>query len=226
MRHRLVVMVTVLTVAAAAGCSRDKDDRPDPQAQAPVSSAGAAVSTEGATTSDPGATGSAPAVTGTGTGTGTGTVSPTDPAGAAKGHAQSLPTGTEVNATGIGPYTIGQEQAALATAKLIGTVRSGANGCDSGTGAGKWGSPTLFLTKGKVQHVKITSAAVKTAAGIRVGSSEASVKTAYPRGSVTSGRAWYVPTGDFALLFRLSGGRVTAVEAGPASILQTGAAAC
>jgi hypothetical protein len=43
---------------------------------------------------------------------------------------------------------------------------------------------------------------------------------------VTTGRAWYVPTGDFALLFRLAGGKVTAVEAGPASILETGAAAC
>jgi len=229
MRHRLVVMVTVLTVAAltvaaAAGCSRDKDDRPEPQAQAPVSSAGAGTSAEGATTDDPAANGSRPAVTATGAVGGT--ANPTDPAGAAKGHAQSLPTGTEINATGIGPYTIGQEQAALTTAKLIGPVKSGANGCDSGTGAAKWGSPALFLTKGKVQHVKITSAAVKTTAGIKVGSSEASVKTAYPRGSVTTGRAWYVPTGDFALLFRLADGKVTAVEAGPASIMETGAAAC
>jgi hypothetical protein len=219
MRHRLVVLVAVLVVAGAAACSRGKDDRPAPQAQAPVSS-----------TSLPGV---APSVTPS-------TVQPSsagpsaaiseapikDPAGAAKGHPQTLPAGTEVKATGIGPYTIGQEQAALTTAKLVGPVRSGAAGCDSGTGVAKWGSPALLFTKGKLQHVTITSAAVKTTAGIRVGSSEASVKSAYGKGSVTAGTAWYAPTGDFALLFRLSKGKVTTIEAGPASILQTGTPNC
>jgi hypothetical protein len=223
MRHRLVVLAAVLAVTAVAGCSRSKDDRPAPQAQPAVPGASAA-SLPSATVgpaggvAGPGSTSSGePPVAGT---------TPTDPAGAAKGHPQSLPTGNEINATGIGPYTIGQQQATLSSAKLIGPVKSGAAGCDSGAGVAKWGSPTIFLSKGKIQHVKITSTAVKTGAGIKVGSSEASVKTAYPKGSVTSGRAWYVPTGDFALLFRLSGGRVTAVEAGPASILETGAAAC
>jgi hypothetical protein len=219
MRHRLVVPAIVLVVAGLAACSRDKDDRPAPQAQVPVSSVSAPV----VSTTTPG-----PPTTQdqTGTTTKTGTTGPTDPAGAVKGHPQTLPTGTDINAVGIGPYTIGQEESALTTAKLIGLVKSGATGCDSGTGVAKWGSPTLFLTKGKLQHIKITSAAVQTTSGIKVGSSEASVKTAYPKGSVTSGRAWYVPTGDFALLFRLAGGRVSAVEAGPTSILETGAPGC
>ncbi|MEV6842577.1 hypothetical protein [Actinoplanes sp. NPDC051411] len=219
MRHRVVVITTVLAVAVAAGCSRDKHDRPAPQAQAPVSSASAPA--ESTTTPGPPATQDQ-----TGATTKTGSTSPTDPAGAVKGHPQTLPTGTDINAVGIGPYTIGQEESALTTAKLIGAVKAGATGCDSGTGVAKWGSPTLFLTKGKLQHVKITTAAVRTTAGIKVGSSEASVKTAYPQGSVTAGRAWYVPTGAFALLFRLAGGKVTAVEAGPASILETGAPGC
>lgn len=222
MRHRVVVITTVLAttvlaVAAAGGCSRDKDDRPAPQAQPPVSSAGAGAPPVEVT--------SAPPATRGGT-TQDQTVAPTDPAGAAKGHPQTLPTGTDINAAGIGPYMIGQEQSTLTTAKLIGSVKSGAAGCDSATGVAKWGSPTLYLTKGKLQHIKITSAAVQTTSGIKVGSSEASVKTAYAQGTVTSGRAWFVPTGDFALLFRLAGGKVSAVEAGPASILETGATGC
>jgi hypothetical protein len=220
MRRRLAVLAIVLAVTGVAGCSRDKDDRPAPQAQAPVSittlpSAGALPTDEPA-----GGVSAGPS------GGGTRSITATDPAGAAKGHPQALPTGTDVKATGVGPYTIGQEQAALTTARLVGPVTSGATGCDSGTGVSKWGSPTLLFTKGKLQHVKITSASVATPAGIKVGSSEASVKDAYPRGSVTAGRAWYAPTGDFALLFRLAGGKVTAVEAGPASIMETGAEGC
>jgi hypothetical protein len=217
-RHRLVVLTIVLGVAGLGACSRDKDDRPAPAAQAPVSSASAPAAR---TATPPVESGTAPSGSTVGGGTTTDQPAPpTDPAGAAKGHPQTLPTGTQINAAGIGPYMIGQEESALTNAKLIGPVKSGTTGCDSGAGVAKWGSPTLFLTKGKLQHVKITSAAVQTTSGIKVGSSEASVKKAYPNGSVTSGRAWYVPTGDFALLFRLSGGKV------PASILQTGATAC
>jgi hypothetical protein len=221
MRHRLVVLVAVLVVTGSAACSRAKDDRPAPQAQAPVSSA-----------NPPGTSlpGTSPAPSTSGQSQGAGPSAPqqeiSDPAGAAKGHPQTLPTGTEIKATGVGPYTIGQEQAALVTAKLVGPVKSGATGCDSGTGVAKWGTPALLFTKGKLQHVKITSTAGKTTAGIRVGSSEASVKSAYAKGSVTAGTAWYAPTGDFALLFRLDKGKVTTIEAGPASILETGSPSC
>jgi hypothetical protein len=219
MRHRLVVLVAVLVVVGAAACSRGKDDRPAPQAQTPVFS-----------TSLPGVAPTvtpSPAPSGAGGPSGANSEAPIkDPAGAAKGHPQTLPAGTEVKATGIGPYTIGQEQVALTTAKLVGPVRSGAAGCDSGTGVAKWGSPALLFTKGKLQHIKITSAAVRTTAGIRVGSSEASVKSAYPKGSAGEGTGWYAPTGDFALLFRLGKGKVTTIESGPASILETGTPNC
>jgi hypothetical protein len=219
MRHRLVVLVAVLVVAGAAACSRGKDDRPAPQAQAPVSSTSlpGVAPTVTPSTAQPSSAGPSAASS---------EAPIKDPAGAAKGHPQTLPTGTEVKATGIGPYTIGQEQAALTTAKLVGPVHSGAAGCDSGTGVAKWGSPALLFTKGKLQHIKITSAAVKTTAGIRVGSSEASVKSAYPKGSAGEGTGWYAPTGDFALLFRLGKGKVTTIESGPASILETGTPNC
>lgn len=215
MRHRLVVLAAVLAVAGLAGCSRDKDDRPTPAAQPPVPS----VSTHpGMSMTALPSAGPTPGNSAT-----TGPVTPTDPAGAAKGHPQTLPTGSEISATGIGPYTIGQEQAALTTAKLVGPVKSGSTGCDTGAGQAKWGSPALIFTKGKLQHVKITSGAVRTTAGVKVGSAEATVRGAYPKGSALSARgttAWYAPTGDFALLFRLAGGKVSAIESGPASTLE------
>jgi hypothetical protein len=218
MRRRLLVLTIMIAVAGLAGCSRDKDDRPAPQAQPPIPSM--------STGALPSVVAPAPGATSNGPSGGPPTqVGATDPAGAALGHPQTLPTGTEINATGIGPYTVGQEQAALTTAKLVGAVKTGANGCDTGAGSAKWGSPTLLFTKGKLQHIKITNPSVKTTAGVRVGDSEASLHAAYPDGRAT-GAAWYAPTGDFALLFRVGGGKVTAIESGPASILETGATGC
>jgi hypothetical protein len=214
MRHRLVVLAAVLAVAGLGGCSRHKDDRPAPVAQAPVpeGSTHPGMSMTALPSASP--TSVKPAATGPG--------STTDPAGAAKGLPQSLPTGSEISATGIGPYTIGQEQASLTAAKLVGPVKNGSAGCDTGAGQAKWGTPALIFSKGKLQHLKITSGSVKTTAGVRVGSSEAAVRRAYAKGSAlsASGRtAWYAPTGDFALLFRITGGQVSTIESGPASTL-------
>ena len=224
MRHRLVVLAAVLAVAGLAGCSRHKDDAPAPVAQAPVPGVSThpgmsmtAVPSASPTTVGPTAVG--PTAVGPAA---TKPVTPTDPAGGAKGRPQSLPTGSEISATGIGPYTIGQEQASLTAAKLVGTVRNGSAGCDTGAGQAKWGSPALIFTKGKLQHVKITSGSVRTTTGVKVGSSEATVRGAYATGSALSASgkaAWYAPTGDFALLFRIAGGRVSAIESGPASTL-------
>jgi hypothetical protein len=227
MRHRLVVLAAVLAVAGLGGCSRHKDDRPAPAAQAPVAQApvpGGSAHPGMSMTALPSAGPATPKSAGPASGkpAATGPGAPTDPAGAAKGRPQSLPSGSEISATGIGPYTIGQEQASLTAAKLVGAVRNGSTGCDTGAGQAKWGSPALIFTKGKLQHVKITVGSVRTTAGVKVGSSEAAVRGAYGKGSALSsgGRtAWYAPTGDFALLFRISGGKVSAIESGPASTL-------
>jgi hypothetical protein len=220
MRHRLVVLAAVLAIAGLAACSRDKNDRPTPQAQPPVPS----VSTHPgmAFTALPSASASAGPSAGAGPTSATGPGNPTDPAGAGIGRPQTLPTGTVISATGIGPYTIGQEQASLTAAKLVGSVKNGSTGCDTGAGQAKWGSPTLIFTKGKLQHLKIADGAVKTTSGIKVGSTEASVRSAYGKGSALSAggkTAWYAPTGDFALLFRIAGGKVSTIESGPASTL-------
>ncbi len=218
MRQRLVVLAavlasTVLAVTGLAGCSRHKDDRPAPAAQAPVP--GVSTHPGMAFTALPSA-GPTSAAAGPTAGT------PTDPAGAVKGQPQSLPTGSEISATGIGPYTIGQEQASLTAAKLVGPVKNGSTGCDTGAGRARWGRPALIFTKGKLQHVKITSGTIRTTAGVKVGATAAAVRRAYAKGSALSASgqtAWYAPTGDFALLFRFTGGHVSAIEAGPASTL-------
>jgi hypothetical protein len=239
MRHRLVVLAAVLAVAGLAACGRDKDDRPAPQPQIPVAGGSAhpgmsftalpstgtngtgtnGTGTNGAGTNGAGTNGAGPSGRPTAAGPVTGI---TDPAGAAIGRPQTLPAGNEISATGIGPYTIGQEQAALSTAKLVGPVKPGSTGCDTGTGQAKWGSPALIFTKGKLQHVRITAGSVRTTGGIQVGAADASVRRAYPKGSALSARgatAWLAPTGDFALLFRITGGKVAAIESGPASTL-------
>ena len=124
MRHRLVVLAAVLVVAGLGGCSRHKDDRPAPVAQAPVPgvSTHPGMSMSALPSVSPTTPGAAATTPGT----------PTDPAGAAKGQPQSLPTGSEISATGIGPYTIGQEQASLTAARLVGPGKTGSTGCDPG----------------------------------------------------------------------------------------------
>jgi hypothetical protein len=229
MRHRLVVLAAVLAVAGLAACGRDKDDRPAPQPQVPVAGGSAhpgmsftaLPSTALPSTALPsaGTNGAGPSGRPTAAGPVTGI---TDPAGAPIGRPQTLPAGNEISATGIGPYTIGQEQAALSTAKLVGPVKPGSAGCDTGTGQARWGSPALIFTKGKLQHVRITAGSVRTTSGIQVGAADTSVRRAYPKGSALSARgatAWFAPTGDFALLFRITGGKVAAIESGPASTL-------
>jgi hypothetical protein len=217
MRHRLVVLAAVLAVTGLAACSRAKDDRPTPQAQPAVPGA----STQPGGSAHPGMSFTALPGAGPTSGNAAGKPAPTDPVGGL-GHAQTLPAGSEISATGIGPYTIGREQAALATAKLVGTVKNGSTGCDTGWGQETWGSPALIFTKGKLQHVKITNGWVATTSGVTIGSGYASVRAAYPKGSaLTAGgtTAWYAPAGDFALLFRIAGDKVAAIESGPASTL-------
>ena len=85
-----------------------------------------------------------------------------------------------------------------------------------GTGSTGTGSTATGLaTAGPVGGVRTTG-------GVQVGAGDASVRRAYPKGSALSARgatAWYAPTGDFALLFRIAGGKVVAIESGPASTL-------
>lgn len=208
MRFRLAMLVVVLAAGGLAACSKDKADRPAPQAQPAV----------------PASTGPLPGASGSADGSFPGKPTAPGPGASASalGHGKVLPTGTQLAETGLGPYVIGIEQAELASAGLVGAVAAGSNGCDSGTGLGKYGTPALLFTKGKLQHVKVTVPTIRTPAGVGVGTALATAKHAYPDGrelTAASGTAWYVESGDFALLLRIGGGKVSAIEAGPAATL-------
>jgi len=216
MRHRIVLMTVVLLLSTAA-CSRDPGDVPDPQAQ-PAVPGESAVPPPGSAPAVLAPNASAPGVAPVDTrSTPRSGVTPTT---AVKG----MPVARDITATGFGPYAIGAGQAELATAGLIGPVTTDFRGCGSTTGTSKWGSPALFFTKGRLEHVKVTTESIKTTEDVTIGAALSAVKAAYPRGTeLVTGRSgapgWYVTSGDFALLFRLDGDRVAAIEMGTASTL-------
>jgi hypothetical protein len=213
MRHRIAVLTVVLLFSAAA-CSRDRDDVPAPRAQ-PAVPAGSTVPSAGSAPAVLAPNASAPGVAPVDTGsTPRSGVTPTT---AVKG----TPVSNDITATGFGPYGIGAGQAELATAGLIGPVVTDPKGCARTTGTSKWGSPALFFTKGRLEHVKVTSKSIKTTEDVTVGAALSAVKAAYPKGvEMGSGaRGWYVAGGDFGLLFRLDGDRVAAIEMGTSSTL-------
>ena len=205
MRCRLAVLTAVLAVGSLAACSRDKGDRPAPQAQPAVAAA--------STVPRPG--GSVEETKPTAPGPG--------PSAGGPRHGQGLPSGTQLSEAGVGPYVIGIERVELASAGLVGAVSAGTDGCESGTGLREYGTPALFFTKGALRHLKITDAAIRTPAGVGVGTALAEAKRAYPGGRVLAGpagaTAWFAENGDFALLMRIGDGKVAAIEAGPAATL-------
>jgi len=147
---------------------------------------------------------------------------PTAPA--SSGPPKGRTVSNQMAATGIGPYAIGAAEAELSSAKLIGAVTTATTGCGSAKGVAKWNTPDLVFRQGRLEHVKVTSAKVRTTKKVAVGSTLATVMARYPGGSALVDRsgatAWYATSGDFALLFRLKKNKVAAIEAGAASALQ------
>jgi hypothetical protein len=232
MRHRLAVLTTVLALAGVAACGHDKKDTPAAAGTTPLP--GASVSLNGAT---PGASPGVPsasasaqpgeaAPTGTGPGKFGTTATPrsgTTPSAATHGTDHGLPVATEMSAAGVGPYAIGAAQAQLSSAGLIGKVSTDTNGCGISSGVKKYRSPGLVFVKGRLEHVKVTSSKVRTTAGVQVGTPFATAKSRYPGGRQLAdwngAPAWYATDGDHALLLRIKGNKVSAIEAGTASTL-------
>ena len=186
-RSPLVVMSAVLAFAALTGCSDDGEEKAAPGAS-------------GAANAQP-------------------TVSLDVPTGApANGSKPGLTEGTReagealrIEATGGGPYEVGETQADLTESGLLGNpVDNG--GCVTATGTGLFGSPEVYLSQGKVVMVK----AAKD--DPRIGTPLTDVQAQFPEGKAVSGsggaQGWEVVEETNSLLFVATGGTVSAVAGG------------
>jgi hypothetical protein len=219
MRHRRVVLaVAALTLIGVTACSHDKKDE--------AASPGAPIA--GATAGDPAT--SAPA-------------GPTSAASTAKekpaftknpdGTVNSAgprpaTSATTLSAGGFGPYKIGVSQADLKAAGLLGKVsKARADNCADYTkakGLSKYHSPALSFYNGRLLHMTISSSAIKTDKGVKVGTTLANVKGQYPSGKqltdFSGAGAWFATDGAYGLLFGIGDNKVKSIQAGMAEPIQ------
>ena len=219
MRHRRVVLaVTALMLIGVTACSHDKKD----DAAAP------GAPTAGATAGDPAATPVAgPTTTGADakskpafTKNPDGTINSAGPRPAA--------SGTTLTAGGFGPYKIGVSQADLRAAGLLGKVsKARQDNCKDYTeakGLSKYHSPALSFYNGRLLHLSVSSSAIKTDKGVKVGTTLANVKGQYPSGKqltdYSGAGAWFATNGAYALLFGIGNDKVKTIQAGMAEPIQ------
>ena len=223
LRHATLA-VAALTLLGVAGCGDDPEDKA-PAAAAAGASAGPSAdgglggpgsSAAPGTSADPGT----PPTEGT---------SPTKPpkrsGGAAQGPAGKPKKSPDVlTAAGIGPYTVGVQQGELTSADLVTQVGKPKDTCTTAKGLSEYHAPTLAFTGGKLQRLTVTSPAVTTPAGAKVGLAYANLKGLYPSGKQlddwVGASAWYAVDGGNALLFRIKDDKVTSIDAGAATAVQ------
>ena len=223
MRHRpIVLLISAVTVISLAGCSKDDAPAAAPRFEpgaaasgapgAPGASAVAGAPGSSAAPGDPAAPGA------------TNSAEPSKPGDAANGPGgRPAKSADSVSAAGLGPYEIGVPQKELKSAGLLGKVSGGGN-CDTGSGDDKYHSPKLTFRDAKLQRLTVTAKSVVTPEGAKVGTSYADVKGMYPAGKQLSdwvgASGWLTTDGDYALLFKIKGGKVAAIEAGEVSPVQ------
>ncbi|AGL21304.1 hypothetical protein [Actinoplanes sp. N902-109] len=197
MSHRPAALaVAAITLIGVAACSHDSDDAGAFVTPAPAASSAAAA---------PAATTSAPAPR--------------------NGQAPvGKDAGTDVvSAAGLGPYRTGTAQRDLSSAKLIGSVKK-VDTCTAAAGLSKYKTPSLAFSNGKLTRIAITSSKVQTPAGAKVGMAYDDVKKLYPAGKQldnwVGASAWYTTDGGNALLFKISDGKVSEIDAGAGEAVQ------
>jgi hypothetical protein len=130
-----------------------------------------------------------------------------------------------LSAAGLGPYQQGTPQQQLRSSHLLGPASTAeCPGYVVAKGLSRFQTPTLVFHQGRLQYLRVNSATVATSAGARVGMSAADVRARHPGGRQlddwVGATAWFAPTGDDALLFRITDGKVASIEAGLAEPLQ------
>ncbi|MFI7369538.1 hypothetical protein ACIBSW_05565 [Actinoplanes sp. NPDC049668] len=142
-----------------------------------------------------------------------------DPGAQVESTSQAKPLGPPdvLTAAGIGPYAIGSAQGDLKKAGLFGKVNTKAT-CATTKGLGKYNTPALAFTGGKLERLTVTSTKVATPTGAKVGTSYADLKGMYPSGKQlddwVGASAWYALDGGNALLFRIKNDKVASIDAG------------
>ena len=219
MRHRRVVLaVAALTLIGVTACSHDKKDdtaasgAPIVGATAgdPVTSAPAGPTSEASTAKEKPAFTKNP----------DGTINSAGP--------RPATSATTLSAGGFGPYKIGVSQADLKAAGLLGKVsKARADNCADYTvskGLSKYHSPALSFYNGRLLHLTVSSSAIKTDKGVKVGTTLANVKGQYPSGKqltdFSGAGAWFATNGAYGLLFGIDDDKVKSIQAGMAEPIQ------
>ncbi|BCJ53726.1 hypothetical protein Asp14428_52010 [Actinoplanes sp. NBRC 14428] len=222
MRHRRVALaVAALTLLGVAACGDDSDDKGTPAFVTPGASAGPSGPAAPTGSAAPGGSAS-PGAKPT---EGTATQKPPKKGGGANQGPVGRGAGESgvLSSAGLGPYALGVAQSELKSAALIGTV-STEQGCGTAKGLSEYARPTLAFSGGKLQRIAVTSTAVTTPTGAKVGTSYPKLKGMYPSGKQldnwVGAKAWFTLDGGNALLFRIEKDKVAGIEAGPGQTLQ------
>jgi hypothetical protein len=129
----------------------------------------------------------------------------------------------KIGATGYGPYQVEETQADMVDSELV-TDLADAAGCTAGTGSILYGSPEVFFAQGKLVLVRATSPGVKTDAGVGVGATLADAQAKLSGGKLLTGAAgaqgWQVVEETNAVLFEVTGDKVTAVLSGASASVE------
>jgi hypothetical protein len=139
------------------------------------------------------------------------------------------PAAEKLASNGVGPYQVGAKLAALKTANVLAGLNE-STGCDGWATAQATapyaGAVTIVFYNGAVNWVEVTSPAISTVEGAKVGMTLAAVKGVYGTKATElddglGGKAVSVHGATAnGLFFRFAAGKVSTIEAGKSETLE------